>query len=86
MQPANAAAFVGDGVFQGAADFQYLAVAMLAACGIAGVTMFAGDGSISDVWMALLGLQMARGAAISLRYMDVVPWPGKSPLTLSGEE
>ena len=31
LQPLNAAVFVGDGVLQGAADFEYLAVAMAAA-------------------------------------------------------
>ena len=31
LQPLNAAVFVGDGVLQGAADFDYLALAMAAA-------------------------------------------------------
>ena len=33
LQPLNAAVFVGDGVLQGAADFDYLALAMAAAVG-----------------------------------------------------
>jgi Na+-driven multidrug efflux pump len=82
MQPVNAAVFVGDGVFQGAADFQYLAIAMLLACGVAAIALVSGDGSLSDVWKALLALQLARGAAITLRYVDAVPWPGQSPLKL----
>lgn len=86
MQPLNAIVFVGDGVFQGAADFQYLAVGMLAACGLSAGAMLTGHGSLPEVWQALMGLQAARAVAISLRYANVVPFFGGSPLEAAAEE
>ena len=86
MQPFNALAFVGDGVFQGAKDFQYLAAAMAVACGAAVAGMARGDGSLQSVWAALALLQALRGAAIAVRYADVVPGFGASPLALKAAD
>eukprot|EP00892_Ulva_mutabilis_P004326 jgi/Ulvmu1/2265/UM013_0112.1 len=82
MQPFNALAFVGDGVFQGAKDFQYLAAAMAVACAAAAAVMVSGDGSVRSVWVGLAVLQALRGAAIVVRYADWVPGFGGSPLSL----
>ena len=49
MQPLNALAFVGDGVYQGAKDFAYLAAATAGACCAAAAVMVAGDGSLVQV-------------------------------------
>lgn len=81
MQPFNALAFVGDGVFQGAKDFQYLAAAMAVACAAAAATMSSGDGSVESVWAALAVLQVLRGAAVAVRYINIVPGFGDSPLS-----
>lgn len=81
MQPFNALSFVGDGIFQGAKDFQYLAAAMAVACATAGTAMAVGDGSLSTVWTSLAVLQVLRGAAIVARYADIVPCFGGSPLS-----
>lgn len=81
MQPFNALAFVGDGVFQGAKDFQYLAAAMAVACAAAAAAMSSGDGSVESVWAALAVLQALRGAAIAVRYINIAPGFGNSPLS-----
>lgn len=86
MQPLNAIVFVGDGVFQGAADFQYLATGMLIACGVSAGVMLSGHGSLPEVWQALFGLQAARAVAISLRYANLVPLFGGSPLKAAVED
>jgi Na+-driven multidrug efflux pump len=50
LQPLNAAVFVGDGVLQGAADFEYLAVAMAAAATPALVSLsVVGGATAADV-------------------------------------
>jgi Na+-driven multidrug efflux pump len=80
MQPINAAAFVGDGVFQGAQDFSYLAASMGLACFVATGVIVSTGGSLSDVWLSLLLLQVGRAVALGARYADLVPWFGGSPL------
>ena len=80
MQPLNAVTFVGDGIFQGAADFTYLAGGMALACTVSAGVMLQGEGSLQQVWLALLCLQLVRAVTIALRYWDVVPVFGGSPL------
>lgn len=80
MQPFNAVTFIGDGVFQGAKDFTYLAGGMALACALAAAALTTGDGSLRSVWLALLGLQTVRAVTIALRYWDRVPVLGGSPL------
>lgn len=80
MQPLNAITFVGDGIFQGAADFRYLAVSMAVACSAgAGSMLLAGD-TLQSVWLSLLLLQLFRALAIGARYEDALPVFGGSPL------
>jgi Na+-driven multidrug efflux pump len=86
MQPLNAVTFIGDGIFQGAKDFQYLAGGMAVACTLASCAMLAGRGRLQDVWLALLGLQLVRAVTIALRYWDVVPVLGGSPLALDAQK
>ena len=79
LQPLNAAVFVGDGVLQGAADFEYLAVAMAAAAAPAFVSLgavggataadvAAGAAALEGVWRSMALLQLGRGATLSWRY------------------
>ena len=81
MQPLNALAFVGDGVYQGAKDFAYLAAATAAACFVAAAVMVTGDGSLVHVWIALAVLQAGRGLGVSARWLGLHAWGfGPSPL------
>lgn len=82
MQPVNAIVFIGDGVFQGAADFQYLALSMCVACALASLGMLTLDQSLASVWMAILLLQVGRAASAASRYLNLVPLAGPSPLNL----
>jgi hypothetical protein len=68
------------GIFQGAADFTYLAGGMALACTVSAGVMLQGEGSLQQVWLALLCLQLVRAVTIALRYWDVVPVFGGSPL------
>lgn len=81
MQPLNAVTFIGDGIFQGAADFRYLAGSMVGACAIASGAMLVdgGGGGLRAVWLALLALQAVRALSIVLRFADVIEG---SPLML----
>jgi Na+-driven multidrug efflux pump len=80
MQPLNAVVFIGDGVFQGATDFLYLALSMALACGLSAGIMLVGGGGLQDVWIALFALQLLRTVAVAARYADAVPVLGGSPL------
>lgn len=80
MQPLNAVVFIGDGVFQGATDFLYLALSMAVACGLSAGAMLVGGGGLQDVWIALFALQLLRTVAVAARYADAVPVLGGSPL------
>ena len=66
LQPLNAAVFVGDGVLQGAADFDYLATAMAAAAAPALVSLAAvgaGAGAGGEAVEGSVGLMGATGLA-----------------------
>lgn len=87
MQPLNALAFIGDGVYQGAKDFAYLAVATAGACFVAAALMVTGDGSLVHVWIALAVLQAGRGLGVAVRWAGLHAWGfGPSPLLVSGED
>jgi len=80
LQPLNAAVFVGDGVLQGAADFDYLALAMAAAAapalGSLAVTGAAGAG-LDSVWQSMALLQVGRAGTLAARY-----WGADGPVSL----
>ena len=64
LQPLNAAVFVGDGVLQGAADFDYLATAMAAAAAPALISLAAvGAGAGGEAVEGSVGLMGATGLA-----------------------
>ena len=64
LQPLNAAVFVGDGVLQGAADFEYLAVAMAAAATPALVSLGAVGGATAADVAAGAGAAATSAAAL----------------------
>ena len=83
LQPLNGLVFVGDGVFQGALDFSYLAVSMAFASAAAlfvlgGVTAAAPHGAAAaaaltpfeTIWAAFAVLQVGRAAGIFWRYLN----------------
>ena len=70
-QPLNSLVFVLDGIMIGAADFTFLAVAMIGAAALSCVLLVTA-GSIYGVWWALVVLMLARLAPISWRYVRVV--------------
>ena len=94
LQPLNAAVFVGDGVLQGAADFDYLAMAMaasaapaLAMLGAVGVGAEAGvvQGAAAEVVSATaLGGVWRAMAALQLSRAGTLSWrywfDGRSPV------
>lgn len=72
LQPLNSAVFVGDGVFQGSSDFDYLAKAMaisagggILALGVAGQVEGA---TLTSVWLGMATLMMGRAATLGWRY------------------
>lgn len=77
-QPIGALVFVWDGLFQGAQDFRFLAVQMIAsaltACGILALVLPMGWG-LNGVWWAMLALLVARALTLGWRY-----WLGGGPL------
>jgi putative MATE family efflux protein len=71
MLPVNAAVYVLDGVFVGAADFGYMAAAMAASAGAAAAALAAAgaaDAGLEGVWAALAVLMGARLATLAARY------------------
>lgn len=86
LQPLNAAVFVGDGVFQGSSDFDFLAKAMAVSAGIGIITLtIAGhiDGaSLTTVWIGMATLMFGRAATLGWRYYN----DENSPLALTPGE
>ena len=70
-QPLNSLVFVLDGIMIGAADFAFLAVAMVGAAVLSCVLLVTA-GSIHGVWWAMVVLMLARLAPIFWRYVRVV--------------
>ena len=70
-QPLNSVVFVLDGIFIGAGEFRFLAIAMtgaaLATCGL-----LLAAGSITAVWWALTFLMVARIVPMAMRYASAV--------------
>jgi Na+-driven multidrug efflux pump len=80
IQPVNSIVFVGDGAFQGAKDFRYLAASTALASALAAAYMVQGDGSLPSVWKALVILQAVRAATLLARYTRKVTVFGGAPL------
>ena len=70
-QPLNTVVFVLDGIMIGAADFTFLAVAMIGAAILTCALMVTAT-SISGIWWALVILMLARLAPIAWRYVRVI--------------
>lgn len=70
-QPLNSVVFVLDGIMIGAADFRFLAVAMMGASALTCVLLITAT-SISGIWMALVVFMLARLVPLGWRYVRVV--------------
>ena len=83
LQPLNGVVFVGDGIFQGATDFRYLAYAMGLAVALSLTFLEQGivplNDSLAGIWAVVALLQILRAAGLAARYYDIVP---NSPLGL----
>lgn len=72
MQPLNALVFVWDGIFMGAEQFRYLAVAMVASAAVAatGLLLVLPMGwGLTGVWWALVALMLVRLITLAARYL-----------------
>lgn len=76
-QPISGLVFVFDGIFIGAADFEFVALSVMIACGIAEATMLSRGGGLSGVWQCLVMLQVGRAVGLGLRYSGTVGGPFK---------
>ena len=86
LQPLNSAVFIGDGVFQGSADFDYLAKAMAVSAG-AGILALTAAGNVegstlTSVWLGMAVLMFGRAATLGWRYYG----DETSPLAVSAQE
>ena len=70
-QPLNSLVFVLDGIMIGAADFRFLAAAMVGASLLTCVLLVAGT-SLSGIWWAVMVLMVARFVPLGWRYLRVV--------------
>ena len=70
-QPLNSLVFVLDGIMIGAADFTFLAVAMVGASALT-CALLVTAGSIGGIWWALVILMVARLVPVSLRYVRIL--------------
>ena len=98
LQPLNAAVFVGTGVLQGAADFEYLAIAMAAAAAPALISLAAvGTGGGGEAVEGTAGLMGATGLAGVWRSMAALQvgraatlaaryWSEDGPVSLRRDE
>jgi MATE family multidrug resistance protein len=79
IQPISTSVFVGDGIFMGAADFGYLARAMLIVASLTGLFLLLViplNLGLLGVWWAMLALMFGRAASMALRYWGVSPLLG----------
>ena len=86
LQPLNSAVFIGDGVLQGSADFDFLAKAMAISAG-AGILALGAAGSVegstlTSVWLGMAVLMFGRATTLGWRYYK----DEESPLALSASE
>ena len=70
-QPLNSLVFVLDGILIGAADFNFLALAMTGAAAVTCVLLITAT-SITGIWWALVVLMVVRLAPLAWRYLRVV--------------
>ena len=78
LQPLNGLVFVGDGIFQGALDFSYLAASMAFASAAALAVLGSITGQVISlslppfnlIWAAFAVLQVGRAVGIFWRYMN----------------
>jgi len=70
-QPLNSLVFVLDGIMIGAADFRFLAVAMVGASLLTCALLVVG-GSLAGIWWAIVVLMVARFVPLGWRYLRVV--------------
>ena len=70
-QPLNSVVFVLDGIMIGAADFRFLAVAMVGASLLTCALLVVG-GSLAEIWWAIVVLMVARFVPLGWRYLRVV--------------
>lgn len=71
MQPLNAVVFVWDGIFMGALEFRYLALATVASSAAAALCLLLViplDWGLSGVWWGMIALMGARAATLAGRY------------------
>lgn len=74
-QPISGLVFVFDGIFIGAADFEFVALSVMIACGIAVGIMILRGGGLSGVWQCLVMLQVGRAVGLGLRYSGILGGP-----------
>merc|ERR1712014_269430 len=79
LQPLNGLVFVGDGIFQGALDFSYLAFSMAFASASALLVLNVGieNSDFTTIWVAFAVLQIGRAAGLGFRYYNTI---GAGPL------
>ncbi len=70
-QPLNSVVFVLDGIMIGAADFRFLAVAMIGASLLTNV-MLVSAGSLNGIWWAIMTLMVARFVPLGWRYLRIM--------------
>lgn len=70
-QPLNSLVFVLDGIMIGAADFRFLAVAMIGASLVTCLLLIL-TGSLSGIWWAIMALMVVRFVPLGVRYLRVV--------------
>lgn len=70
-QPLSSLVFVLDGIMIGAADFRFLALAMIGASTVTGVLLVTA-GSMAGIWWALVVFMLARFVPLAWRYLLVV--------------
>ena len=93
LQPLNGLVFVGDGLFQGALDFSYLAISMAFASASALLVLNlkvddlnpinGGDAMLpfTLIWISFAVLQVGRAAGLGFRYYNTME---AGPLALRG--
>ncbi len=70
-QPLNSVVFVLDGIMIGAADFRFIAVAMVGASLLASVLIVMA-GSLDAIWWAIMTLMAARLVPLGWRYLRIM--------------
>ncbi|GMH32930.1 hypothetical protein BSKO_00764 [Bryopsis sp. KO-2023] len=74
-QPISGLVFVFDGIFMGAADFEFVASSVLTACLLGEGLMVLRGGGLVGVWQSLVLVQVARAVGLGLRYWGYLGGP-----------